>query len=122
MAALRFNAGKPKVSYMLQFPRVLEAMARIMEFGAAKYEDGNWKKGGKEDQEYLDSAMRHILQRLEGKVFDDDSGCAHIGHAIWNLCAWLQLNHPDEICDKAVFDERCKFWMEKRMMEKKDGA
>lgn len=115
MAALRFNEGKPKVSYMLQFPVVMEAIGRIMEFGACKYADGNWKKGGKPDQEYLDSGLRHLLLWLDGEQFDKDSGCSHLGHAIWNLSALLQLNHPDEVCDMEPFKKQCEFWLQKRM-------
>jgi hypothetical protein len=108
--ALRFNEGKPSLSYILQFVNPMRAIARIMEFGAAKYEDGNWRKGGKPDKEYLDSMMRHLTYWLHGEVYDDDSGCSHLGHAIWNLLALHELNHPDEIMDEAVFKKQCAYW------------
>jgi len=110
MGALRFNSGKAKMAYILQFPRTMEAIARIMEFGAAKYFDGNWKQGGKEDSEYLDCMMRHLTKWLDGKKYDDDSGCSHLGMAIWNMLALHQLNHPDEIMDADLFKEKCKYW------------
>lgn len=90
--ALRFNSGKPHVSYILHFPCSIESIARIMEYGAKKYGDMNWAKGGKPDTEYLDSCMRHILKFVEGEPIDEESGCHHIGHAIWNLLALMDLN------------------------------
>jgi hypothetical protein len=112
--ALRFNEGKPSLSYILQFVNPIKAVARIMEFGATKYEDGNWRKGGKPDREYLDSMMRHITSWLGGEVYDTDSGCSHLGHAIWNLLALHELNHPDEIMDDEVFKKQCEYWKRKK--------
>jgi hypothetical protein len=112
--ALRLNTNKPKLSYILLFPHVLQALARIMEFGGIKYEDGNWKLGGKPDQEYQDSGMRHLTKWINGEKFDEDSGCSHLGHAIWNFMALLELNHPDEIIDEKVFKEQCEYWTAKK--------
>ncbi len=108
--ALRFNEGKPMLSYILQFANPIKAVARIMEFGATKYEDGNWRKGGKPDAEYLNSMMRHLIQWLGGEKYDTDSGCSHLGHAIWNLLALHELNHPDEIIDERLFKDRMEHW------------
>jgi hypothetical protein len=98
----------------MDFPVPIKSIARIMEFGATKYDDGNWKLGGKPDKEYLDSMFRHITLWLEGEVYDEDSGCSHLGHAIWNLMALHQLNHPDEVFNESVFSERCKYWKDKK--------
>ena len=113
--ALRFNTNKARLSYILQFPHVLEAIARIMEFGATKYEDGNWKKGGKPDAEYLNSGMRHLTEWVNHKKFDPDSGCAHLGMAIWNLMALLELNHPEEIKDDELFRKQCDYWAAEKL-------
>ena len=112
--ALRFNEGKPSLAYILQFKNPIKAIARIMEFGATKYADGNWRKGGKPDREYLDSMMRHLTDWVHGKKYDKDSGCSHLGHAIWNLMALHELNHPDEIIDDEVFKRQCAFWKAKK--------
>lgn len=96
MSAKRFNEGKPKLSYFRQFPTVIESIARIMEQGAEKYGDGNWKKGGKPDSEYLDSMDRHLAKFLAGEMIDSESGQHHLGHAIWNLCALFELNYSKE--------------------------
>jgi hypothetical protein len=112
--AKRFNEGKPSLSYILQFVKPIEALARIMELGAIKYDDGNWRKGGKPDSEYLNSMMRHLTEWIHGDVYDKDSGCSHLGHAIWNMLALHELNHPDEIMDDELFKERCAYWKAKK--------
>lgn len=108
--AKRFNAGKPQLSRIRGFPVPIETLARVMELGAAKYGDDNWKIGGKPDQEYLDSFDRHMAAWLAGEKFDPDSGCSHLGHALWNLLALHQLNHPDEIYNEVEFNKRIEYW------------
>jgi hypothetical protein len=119
--ALRFNEGKPSLAYILQFANPIKAIARIMEFGATKYADGNWRKGGKPDREYLDSMMRHLTDWVHGEKYDKDSGCSHLGHAIWNLMALHELNHPDEIIDDEVFKRQCAHWKAKKEKRPEEG-
>jgi hypothetical protein len=114
MKAARFNQDKPSLSYILKFVNPMKAIARIMEFGAIKYEEDNWRFGGKPDREYLDSMMRHLTAWTEGEAYDQDSGCSHLGHAIWNLLALHELNHPDEVIDKEIFNKQCEYWKSKK--------
>jgi len=90
--ALRHNSNKPQTSYILHFPKVIELLARIMEVGEVKYAKFNWKKGGNTDQSYMDAALRHMLKFTAGDVFDEEYGTHHLGHAIWNLMALVELN------------------------------
>lgn len=118
--ALRYNEGKPMMSYFMRsFPKMAEAVARVKEFGANKYDDGNWRLGNKPDKEYWDSLFRHLNYHFAGELYDNDSGCLHLGHAVWNLCALLELNHPDlPVIDEKVFRERMEFWKAKKEMER----
>lgn len=120
--AARRNSGKPKLAYMLQFPTVMKVMARIMEFGSCKYEDGNWKLGGKPDEEYLSSMLRHLVEFEHAEPYDDDSGCFHLGHAIWNLCALLELNYKDQVIDEEKFKAQCDYWLKKKEEEQNDQS
>lgn len=88
----RMNAGKAPLSFLLDFPKAVEAFARVKELGAAKYERDNWKLGNKPDEEYLDACLRHLVAYKAGEEFANDSGCHHIAHAAWNLFALLELN------------------------------
>jgi len=72
---LRENKGR----YDLISPIALKRLAIIYEKGAKKYNDRNWEKGIPLCR-YLDSAMRHIQQYMEG-LRDED----HLSQAAWNL-------------------------------------
>jgi hypothetical protein len=97
-----------------------EAVARVKEFGANKYNDGNWRLGNKPDVEYLDSMFRHMDYFFAGEFYDQDSGCPHLAHAVWNLSALAELNYGDKpVMDEKIFCERMAYWAEKKA-EKED--
>lgn len=114
--AKRYNAGKPKLGYFARsFHKALEAIARVKEFGANKYEEDNWRLGNKPDSEYLDSMARHLDLFQKGEQYDEDSGCHHLGHAIWNLCALLELNYGDaDMIDEPLFRKQIQYWADKK--------
>jgi hypothetical protein len=116
--ALRLNKGKPKLDYILHLPKSVELLARIFEFGSEKYEDMNWAKGGKSDTEYLGAALRHLLKWANGEVFDEESGCNHLGHIIWNFMVLMDLNHPDEVMDSDRFNKAITYWKEQKSVNK----
>lgn len=62
--------------------RALKRLARHFEAGAKKYGDRNWEKG-QPISRYLDSALRHTCNHLQGQRDED-----HLIAAAWNLmCA-----------------------------------
>ena len=103
--AARHNEGKPKMSYVFHYPHALEALAKVMEQGAIKYEDMNWKKGNKPDGEYLDACGRHILKHVNEGVHDDDIGVIHLAQAVWNLMTLIELNMQDVPTLNPDFDQ-----------------
>jgi hypothetical protein len=124
--ALRFNSDKPMMSYFMRsFPKMTEAVARVKEMGAIKYNDGNWRLGNKPDDEYWNSMFRHLNYIFDGEDYDNDTGCLHIAHAVWNMCALLELNHSDlPARDEAIWAGRAVHWAEEkrkreRMLERK---
>lgn len=79
---------------------VLRALAIHYEKGCIKYGDRNWEKGIP-IHTFLNSAMRHLAQVVDGK--NDEN---HLISAIWNLfCAyatilWIQEGKlPEELHD-----------------------
>lgn len=110
MSAARYNAGKPMLGFLLQFPTAIASLARVKELGAAKYERDNWKKGGKPDHEYVDACLRHLTAHVNGETFADDSGCTHLGHAMWNIMALIELNYPGTTHDPETFDGHVESW------------
>lgn len=72
-----------KGRYDLISPIAIRRIAGVYERGAQKYGDRNWEKGQPLSR-YLDSALRHTFQVLEGKVDED-----HAAQAAWNLLAYI---------------------------------
>jgi hypothetical protein len=92
--ALRFNEGKPQLS--LIDLRSLEPMARVMEFGAGKYERNNWMKG-RPVTDLLDCLMRHIAAFQRKEDVDPESKQPVIGHILANamLISQTLQEHPE---------------------------
>ena len=75
------RAGKGR--YDLLPPYVIDRLARHFENGAAKYGDRNWQKG-QPLSGYLDSALRHTFNLLDGMTDED-----HAAAAMWNIGAFI---------------------------------
>jgi len=85
----RFETGaqrdiqKGKGRFDLLPPSTIRALAIHFEKGCEKYGDRNWEKGIPIAR-YIDSALRHTFQFLNGE--EDEN---HLISAIWNLiCAY----------------------------------
>jgi len=70
---------KGKGRFDLLSPLAVRRLAGVMERGAEKYDERNWEKGQPLSR-FLDSALRHIFDYLEGKRDED-----HLSQAEWNL-------------------------------------
>ena len=66
-------------------------LARRYEAGAKKYSDRNWEKGIPVHS-FIDSAIRHLMNYLDGQT-DEDHLCA----AAWNLmeAMWTEEKRPE---------------------------
>lgn len=89
--AERYNEGKPAMGYLPL--DLLDGAARVMEYGARKYEAENYRKGYSNLYSPLSSLIRHVaeLQRTiatedldgeKGHLLDSESGQAHVHHVI----------------------------------------
>lgn len=74
-----------KGRYDLLPPYAIQRLAQVYERGAGKYGDKNWLLGQPLSR-FLDSALRHTFQVLEGKTDED-----HAGQAAWNLLAFIEI-------------------------------
>lgn len=93
-SALRYNGGKLRWS-LVDFD-ALEDMVKVLEFGAQKYADNNWKKGLK-TTEIFESMMRHMTAYMRGEDIDPESGLPHTGHILCNamFLSYMQRFKPD---------------------------
>lgn len=89
-----------KGRYDLLEPYAIRRLAQHFENGAAKYGDDNWKLG-QPLSGYLDSAIRHCFNVLEGKTDED-----HAAAAAWNIMALISTKHwVDEGTLPSVLDD-----------------
>lgn len=92
--AKKFDKGKPNLSY-LPYDALVE-IAYVMEFGARKYGNKNFRKGHSYTR-LINAALRHLYKFNEGIDLDDDSHLTHLGHCASNLLMllWMVKNKPE---------------------------
>lgn len=74
-----------KLRYSLVPARSLKKIIEVLEYGAKKYQEDNWKYLSNAKKRYIDAALRHIYVHLEGSSFDDESKLEHLAHAASSL-------------------------------------
>ena len=79
----KFDGGKPE--FGLIPPLALTETARVMTYGAHKYEPDNWIHVPDAKRRYFNAAQRHQWEFREGEELDSESQLHHIAHAICNL-------------------------------------
>ena len=94
--SLRHNTGKP--DYSLIPMAALAEVAKVLEYGASKYERGNWLKPTSWEVSFA-CLQRHMSAWQAGEDNDDESGRSHIAHAACNLIQMLHMleHHPEEL-------------------------
>jgi hypothetical protein len=86
----KFDEGKTQWSLLPT--EAIEAIAKIMMFGAKKYAPGNWKNV-EPPMRYIDACYRHLDAWLRGERNDSETGNSHLWHAGCCLvfCIWLEM-------------------------------
>lgn len=79
----KFDGGKPE--FGLIPPLALTETARVMTYGAHKYEPDNWIHVPDAKRRYFNAAQRHQWEYRQGEELDSESNLHHIAHAIANL-------------------------------------
>jgi len=82
---VKLDQGKPRMELLP--PDVLIQIAAVFTYGANKYGDRNWEKGGRWGR-WMGAALRHCFAWLAGEENDDESGLPHLAHA---LCSLMML-------------------------------
>lgn len=105
----RYDKGK--VRYELMPTHLLESTARVLEFGAQKYQAWNWCSAMPVSK-LIGCLKRHVAEIERGDDIDEESGQRHVGHAICNL---LFLEHQLNMIEQGVegakeLDDRPHKW------------
>jgi len=82
-------------------PEAIWALAEVLTYGAAKYEDRNWEKGMAWSRPYA-ALMRHMLAWWGGEDKDPETRYSHLWHA---LCCVVFLVTYEE-WGMTEFDDR----------------
>jgi hypothetical protein len=85
----KFDSEKPKM-YLLP-PKATVEVAKVLTFGAAKYDEENWRKLEDAQKRYSGGALRHIFSHLDGELEDPETNLSHLAHAICCLMFKLEL-------------------------------
>lgn len=86
--AQRFNHGKLRMD--LVPVSAVNALARVLTYGAAKYDPNNWRRGFEYSVPYA-CLMRHMMAWQDGEDIDSESGLSHLDHAIANLAMLIEF-------------------------------
>lgn len=83
----KYDEGK--ATYEFLSPEFLEGVAKVLAFGADKYEPWNWAKGIRYGRVF-NALMRHLWAWWRGEENDTETGLPHLFHA---GCCLMFLSH-----------------------------
>lgn len=73
---------KNKLRYSLLPWESIKVVVQVLEHGAVKYGDNNWKYVDNLESRYLDAAQRHLASIHLGEYKDKESGLPHWAHVV----------------------------------------
>lgn len=100
MTADKFDQNKVDLSLLDR--TALEEIAKVMMFGAQKYDRDNWRKGISQNR-LCAAALRHLYAHVDSETFDPESGLLHLAHA--GCCIMFAINM---LLTKPELDDRIK--------------
>lgn len=86
----KFDSGK--LRYSLLPAGTVDAVLRVLEFGATKYAPDSWQSVPNARQRYSDALMRHMSAWHGGENIDVETGLHHLAHVLCNasFLLWLE--------------------------------
>ena len=102
-AGLKYDGDKPRMDLLDGY--AVEQLARVLTFGAKKYEAHNWRKGLHKSR-LLAAALRHLFAYLGGQDCDEETGLSHVAHAMCCCMFLLGLEHRQDLDDRWRCKER----------------
>ncbi len=87
---IKADSNKTNLAILFDTGKALSDVADVMEFGAKKYDRGNWSKVDDKER-YIAAPLRHLLAYKQGEKIDPESGKSHLAHAVCSLLFLLEL-------------------------------
>ena len=86
---IKADLGKPRITLVPL--EIIKDIARVREYGLAKYGDSeSWKSV--EVERYRDALFRHLISYIENPTgIDDESGMPHLWHVACNVAFLCEL-------------------------------
>ena len=75
--------NKGKKDYTLIPWNVMNEVVDVMMYGAQKYSRDNWRKVPYD--EYIKASFRHLVDFIQGEIYDQESGFTHFAHAVCDI-------------------------------------
>lgn len=69
----------------------MQEMVDVLEYGARKYGENNWKSVPQANQRYYDALMRHMDAWWRGEGRDQETDRSHLAHAMCCVAFLLYL-------------------------------
>ena len=89
MTGVKYDSKKP--DYSLIPPYALDDVAKVLTYGAQKYDRHNWKQLENLDTRYFAAAQRHLWALQRDETLDEETGIHHAAHAICCMMFMLEF-------------------------------
>ena len=93
MTGIKYDSEKPKMNLLP--PKAIVEVAKVLTFGAEKYDAENWRKLDDLQNRYTAGALRHIFAHMDGEQLDPETGLSHMAHALCCLLFKLEIELED---------------------------
>ena len=90
---IKYDSTKPKMNLLP--PKAILEVAKVLTFGAEKYDAENWRKLDDLQNRYTAGALRHIFAHMDGEQLDPETGLSHMAHALCCLLFKLEKELED---------------------------
>ena len=90
---IKYDSEKPKMNLLP--PKAIVEVAKVLTFGAEKYDAENWRKLDDLQNRYTAGALRHIFAHMDGEQLDPETGLSHMAHALCCLLFKLEIELED---------------------------
>lgn len=91
---LKHDHGKLRWDLLPVAP--IEAVIRILEYGADKYGAENWRGLKSQETRLYAAALRHLTAWGKGEKIDPESGLSHLAHCAANLVFMLEFEKDEQ--------------------------